>query len=90
MLNNLPFVQEVTINATQANSLNLVVTPDNDVLMTIQQSLQAAEIPIFGIAQSRPSLDDVYLAATGNTLLDAELAAASSRDLKAEKKQRMR
>jgi ABC-2 type transport system ATP-binding protein len=90
LLNNLPFVQEVTINATQANSLNLVVTPDNDVLMTIQQSLQAAEIPIFGIAQSRPSLDDVYLAATGNTLLDAELAAASSRDLKAEKKQSMR
>ena len=58
--------------------------------MTIQQSLQAAEFPIFGISQSRPSLDDVYLAATGKTLLDAELTAASSRDLKAEKKQSMR
>jgi ABC-2 type transport system ATP-binding protein len=35
-------------------------------------------------------LDDVYLAATGKTLLDAELAAASKRDLKAEQKQAMR
>jgi ABC-2 type transport system ATP-binding protein len=90
LLDSIPCVQEVIINANQANSLNLVVTPDNDVLMAIQQSLQAAELPIFGIAQSRPSLDDVYLAATGKTLLDAELAAASSRDLKAEKKQSMR
>jgi ABC-2 type transport system ATP-binding protein len=90
LLSDLPFVQAATINANQANSLNLVVTPDRDVLMTIQQSLQAAGLPIFGIAQSRPSLDDVYLAATGKTLLDAELAATSSRDLKAEKKQSMR
>jgi ABC-2 type transport system ATP-binding protein len=90
MLSELPFVQEAIVNATSANSLNLVVTPDRDVLMTIQQSLQTAGIPIFGISQSRPSLDDVYLAATGKTLLDAELSAASSRDLKAEKKQRMR
>ncbi|WP_373540282.1 ATP-binding cassette domain-containing protein [Chamaesiphon sp.] len=90
MLSELPFVQEAIVNATSANSLNLVVTPDRDVLMTIQQSLQTAGIPIFGISQSRPSLDDVYLAATGKTLLDAELSAASSRDLKAEQKQRMR
>ncbi|MDE5075375.1 MAG: lysozyme, partial [Trichodesmium sp. St5_bin2_1] len=40
--------------------------------------------------QARPSLDDVYLAATGRTLMDAELAASNSRDLKAEKKQSMR
>jgi ABC-2 type transport system ATP-binding protein len=90
LLSELPFVQEVAINANQANSLNLVVTPAPDVLMTIQQSLQTAQLPIFGISQSRPSLDDVYLAATGKTLLDAELSAASSRDLKAEKKQSMR
>jgi ABC-2 type transport system ATP-binding protein len=90
LLSELPFVQKVAINANQANSLNLVVTPAPDVLMTIQQSLQTAQLPIFGISQSRPSLDDVYLAATGKTLLDAELSAASSRDLKAEKKQSMR
>lgn len=90
MLSELPLVQEVIINPNQANSLNLVVTPAPDVLAIVQQSLQTAELPIFGISQSRPSLDDVYLAATGKTLLDAELAAASSRDLKAEKKQSMR
>jgi ABC-2 type transport system ATP-binding protein len=90
LLSQLPFVQQAIVNDNQANVLNLVVTPDSDVLMTIQRSLQTAELPIFGISQSRPSLDDVYLAATGKTLLDAELSAASSRDLKAEKKQSMR
>jgi ABC-2 type transport system ATP-binding protein len=90
LLSDLPFVKESSLNINQGNSLNLVVTTDSDALMTIQQSLQTAGLPIFGIAQSRPSLDDVYLAATGKTLLDAELAAASSRDLKAEKKQSMR
>jgi ABC-2 type transport system ATP-binding protein len=90
LLSDLPFVKESSLNINQGNSLNLVVATDSDALMTIQKSLQSAGLPIFGIAQSRPSLDDVYLAATGKTLLDAELAAASSRDLKAEKKQSMR
>ncbi|WP_414582017.1 ATP-binding cassette domain-containing protein [Scytonema sp. PCC 10023] len=90
LLKSLSFVQEVIINNAQGNSLNLVVTPQNDALITIQQSLNSAGLPIFGIAQSRPSLDDVYLAATGRTLMDAELAAAGSRDPKAEKKQNMR
>ncbi|MGD1701702.1 ATP-binding cassette domain-containing protein [Dapis sp. BLCC M229] len=90
LLEPLPIVQEVIINAAQGNSLNLVVTPQSDALIAIQESLQAAGLPIFGIAQARPSLDDVYLAATGKTLMDAELAAANSRDLKAEKKQSMR
>ena len=66
------------------------MTPQSDALIEIQQSLQSAGLPIFGIAQARPSLDDVYLAATGKTLMDAELAAVGSRDLKAEKKQSMR
>jgi ABC-2 type transport system ATP-binding protein len=90
MLQTLPFVQEVIINNAQGNSLNLVVKPQSDALMSIQQSLKDAGLPTFGIAQARPSLDDVYLAATGRTLLDAELAAAGTRDPKAEKKQNMR
>ncbi len=90
LLQTLPFVQEVIINSAQGNSLNLVVTPQSDALMSIQQSLKDVGLPTFGIAQSRPSLDDVYLAATGRTLMDAELAAAGSRDAKAEKKQNMR
>jgi ABC-2 type transport system ATP-binding protein len=90
LLSSLPFVQEVIINPAQGNSLNLVVHSQSDALATIQQSLKTAGLPTFGISQSRPSLDDVYLAATGKTLMDAELAAAGSRDVKAEKKQSMR
>jgi ABC-2 type transport system ATP-binding protein len=90
MLQTLPFVQEVIINSAQGNSLNLIVKPQSDALIIVQQSLKDAGLPTFGIAQARPSLDDVYLAATGKTLMDAELAAAGSRDPKAEKKQNMR
>jgi ABC-2 type transport system ATP-binding protein len=90
MLSDLPFVREVIVNAAQGNSLNLVVDRQPDVLLTVQQALKAADLPVFGIAQSRPSLDDVYLAATGRTLMDAELAAVGQRDLKKEKKQAMK
>jgi ABC-2 type transport system ATP-binding protein len=90
MATSLPFVQDVIINSAQGNSLNLVVTPQSDALIELQKALKTAGLPIFGIAQARPSLDDVYLSATGKTLLDAEMAAASQRDLKAERKQSMR
>lgn len=86
---NLSCVQDVIINAAQGNSLNLVVTPQSEALLTVQQALKDAGLPTFGIAQSRPSLDDVYLAATGQTLIDAEMAAAP-RDPKQERKQQMR
>ncbi len=90
MLQALSFVQDVIINEAQGNSLNLVVEPQSDALLTIQQALKEAGLPTFGISQSRPSLDDVYLAATGQTLLDADLAAVALRDPKKEKKQSMR
>ena len=90
MLAALPTVQEVIINSAQGNSLNLVVASQSEALSTVQQALKDAGLPTFGIAQARPSLDDVYLAATGRTLVDAELAAAGSRDPKAERKQNMR
>jgi ABC-2 type transport system ATP-binding protein len=90
LLEKLSFVQEIIINNAQGNSLNLVVTPEQEALINIQQALTNVGLPIFGIAQSRPSLDDVYLAATGKTLMDAELAAVANRDPKAEKKQNMR
>ncbi|MDJ1180171.1 ABC transporter ATP-binding protein [Roseofilum sp. BLCC_M91] len=95
LLQALPSVQEVIINSAQGNSLNLVVNSDptatqSTVLIDVQQSLNQAGLPVFSIAQSRPSLDDVYLAATGRTLMDAELAAAGTRDVKKERKQNMR
>ncbi|MGF1537954.1 MAG: ABC transporter ATP-binding protein [Elainellaceae cyanobacterium] len=90
LLKKLPFVQEIIINESQGNSLNLVVDPQSEALITVRQTLKDAGLPTFGISQARPSLDDVYLAATGKTLMDAELAAAASRDVKAERKQNMR
>jgi ABC-2 type transport system ATP-binding protein len=90
LLQALPQVQDIIINKAQGNSLNLVVTSEADALITVQNALHEAGLPTFGIAQSRPSLDDVYLAATGRTLLDAELEAAGNRDAKSERKQNMR
>lgn len=90
VLQVLPFVEEVIINQAQGNSLNLVVKPQSNPLSTIEKTLKEIDLPTFSLAQSRPSLDDVYLAATGKTLMDAELAAAGSRDLKKEKKQQMK
>lgn len=90
LLQDLDSVDEVIINTAQGNSLNLVVKPRSDALTAVQSSLQASGLPTFGLAQSRPSLDDVYLAATGRTLMDAELEGVSARDLKAERKQAMK
>lgn len=89
-LSSLPFVQEIIINQAQGNSLNLIVKPQNNSLTTIEKTLTEANLPIFSISQSRPSLDDVYLAATGRTLMDAEIEGINKRDLKAENKQAMR
>ncbi|NEQ97533.1 MAG: ATP-binding cassette domain-containing protein [Cyanothece sp. SIO2G6] len=90
LLQSLDCVQDVIINEVQGNSLNLVVKSQSDALMRVQTALKQAGLPTFGIAQSRPSLDDVYLAATGTTLTDAEMAAASARDSKQYRKENMR
>jgi len=90
LLRSLPFVEQIIVNPSQGNSLNLIVTRQSNPLSKIEQSLTTIGLPVFSLAQSRPSLDDVYLAATGRTLIDAELAAAGNRDIKAEKKQAMK
>ncbi|MEM8831536.1 MAG: ABC transporter ATP-binding protein [Cyanobacteria bacterium P01_G01_bin.19] len=90
LLESLPFVENAIVNAAQGNSLNLIVKSGQSSLSKIEQSLAEIELPTFSLAQSRPSLDDVYLAATGQTIMDAQIAASSSRDLKKEKKQQMK
>jgi len=90
VLESLPFVEEVIINTVQGNSLNLIVKSGQSSLSKIEESLASVELPTFSLAQSRPSLDDVYLAATGRTIMDAQIAASSTRDLKKEKKQQMK
>ena len=82
-------VREVVINRAQGFSLNLVIEGES-VIGRLRDSLEGAGLPVFALAQSRPSLDDVYLQATGRTLMDAELAIAGQRDIKQEKRQSMR
>jgi ABC-2 type transport system ATP-binding protein len=89
LLQACPGVRQVVVNRTQGYSLNLVVEHDG-VVEQLRRQLAEAQLPVFALAQSRPSLDDVYLQATGRTLMDAELAVAGSRDVKAERKQSMR
>ncbi len=81
-------VRQVVVNQSQGFSLNLVIEHDG-VVEQLRRQLSAADLPVFALAQSRPSLDDVYLQATGRTMMDAELAVAGSRDPKAERKASM-
>jgi ABC-2 type transport system ATP-binding protein len=88
LLRDCPGVRQVVVNQAQGYSLNLVIEHDG-VVEQLRQQLAIADLPVFALAQSRPSLDDVYLQATGRTLMDAELAVAGSRDPKAERKSSM-
>ncbi len=74
ILQQLPIVQSITINAAQGNAVNIFVTPNTNAISEIQNMLAAVDINVFSLSQSRPSLDDVFLAATGQTILDAEIA----------------
>ena len=89
LLEPLAGVLQVVVNRSQGFSLNLVIEGE-PVIDQLRQTLEAAGLPVFALAQSRPSLDDVYLQATGRTLMDAELAIAGQRDVKKEKRQSMR
>ena len=82
-------IHQVVVNRAQGFSLNLVIEGES-VMGRLRQRLDAEGISVFALAQSRPSLDDVYLQATGRTLMDAELAVAGLRDVKQEKRQSMR
>jgi ABC-2 type transport system ATP-binding protein len=88
LLHDCAGVRQVVVNRAQGYSLNLVIEHDG-VVEQLRRQLAAADLPVFALAQSRPSLDDVYLQATGRTLMDAELAVAGSRDPKAERKASM-
>ncbi len=82
-------VREVVVNKSQGFSLNLVVE-DRDVLPRLRSQLEEANFDIFALTESRPSLDDVYLQATGQSIMDAELEVFGKRDFKREAKQSMR
>nr|AUG32761.1 putative multidrug efflux ABC transporter [Paulinella longichromatophora] len=89
MMQQCPGVNCVVVNKTQGYSLNLIVENET-VLEQIRNEMANAKLPVFALSHSRPSLDDVYLQATGYTLTDAELAVAGQRDSKSERKKAMR
>jgi len=89
LLTNVDGVRQVVINRVQGFSLNLVVDDEN-VLSSLREELDKSNFQVFALSHSRPSLDDVYLQATGRTLMDAELEVAGQRDVKLEKKKAMR
>ncbi len=82
-------VRRVVVNRAQGFSLNLVVD-NKQIISNLRECLDKANYEIFALSQSRPSLDDVYLQATGRTLMDAELEIAGKRDIKRESKNSMR
>lgn len=89
LLESVVGVRRIVINRAQGYSLNLVVDGEH-VLPMLRERLADAAHEVFSLSQSRPSLDDVYLQATGRTLMDAELAVAGQRDPKQERRQSMR
>ncbi len=72
----LPEVRSGSINSAQGNAINLVTIGGDAVGERIRHAIAAAGMEAFSLTFSRPSLDDVFLAATGQTLLDAEMAQA--------------
>ena len=89
MIKDINGVNNIIINSFQGFSLNFFVD-DLEPLDKVRSQLSEDGFDIFALSESRPSLDDVYLQATGKTLMDAELEVTSKRDFKKEAKQAMR
>ncbi len=90
ILSSIDGISQIIINKAQGYSINFVADKQKDLLPKLKVELAFSNFEIFSLAQSQPSLDDVYLQATGKTLLDAEISMAGKRDLKKESKQSMR
>jgi len=89
LIKNINGVSNVVVNQKQGYSLNFLVQC-NDVISKLPSHLSKENFEVFALSHSRPSLDDVYLQATGKTLMDAELELAGKRDFKLENKKSMR
>ena len=89
LIKNINGVSNVVVNKKQGYSLNFLVR-SNDVISNLSEHLLKENFEVFALSHSRPSLDDVYLQATGKTLMDAELELAGKRDYKLENKKSMR
>ena len=90
LLSSIDGISQIIVNKAQGYSINFVVEKEKDLLAKLKVELAFSKFEIFSLTQSQPSLDDVYLQATGKTLLDAEISMTGKRDFKKESKQSMR
>ena len=75
-LRDLPLVREIKADG---GNLRLVVSNGGEALPVVIQLLQGQGVGVADIALSRPSLDDVFLRATGHSLKDEGALIASTR-----------
>lgn len=90
-LRNRNLAQEAIINRLRNNAVELVVDANNArVGGEIVSALGDIGFKkLFSFSQSKPSLDDVYLAATGQTISDADATAKEQRTEKAMRQESM-
>lgn len=84
--------RDALVNQLRMNSIELVVDPEHTTIGTdIVRALNDIGFgKLFSFSQSKPSLDDVYLASTGRSMADADSAAKEKRDLKTMRKEVMK
>lgn len=90
-LKELGLVLDAIVNTSRCNAVELVVdAADASVGSRIVQALaDMGHDRLFSFAQAKPSLDDVYLAATGKSLMDADITAKLTRNEKSLRKENM-
>jgi len=83
---------EAIVNTLRMNSIELVVDPSHAAIGTdiVAALRELGHGRLFSFAQSKPSLDDVYLASTGRSIADADSAAKDKRDAKSMRKELMK
>lgn len=85
-------IRDGIINRLRNNTLEFVVDSGDPALGgRIVQALRDIGYPkLFSFSQAKPSLDDVFLAATGKTIMDADVVGKSGRSEKSIRKENMR
>lgn len=84
-------VQSALINTRRNNSVELIVDASNARIggQIVQALSEIGFDKLFSFSQSKPSLDDVYLAATGSTISDADASARAQRSDKVMRQESM-
>lgn len=84
--------RDAVVNQLRMNQIEFVVDSDRSTAGSeiISALSDIGFDKVFSFSQSKPSLDDVYLAATGRSIADADLVAKEKRDVKMMRKEAMK